>query len=79
MRQKVEEELGRLVAEGILEPVEFSEWAAPIVVVLKSDQKSVGICGDFRMTVNPVSKLDKYPIPKVEDLFASLEKGEDLH
>ena len=32
------------------------------------------ICGDFRLTVNPVSKLDRYPIPKVEDLFAKLSK-----
>ena len=27
------------------------------------------------MTVNPVSKLDSYPIPKIEDLFAMLAKG----
>ena len=55
--------------------MEFAEWAAPIVVVGKSDRRSVRICGDFRMTLNPVSKLDRYPIPKVEDLFASLKKG----
>ena len=33
------------------------------------------LCGDFRLTVNPVSKLNRYPIPKVEDLFATLEGG----
>ena len=27
------------------------------------------------MTVNPVSKLDRYPIPKPEDLFAKLANG----
>ena len=75
MRQKVEEELDRLVAEGTLEPIEYSDWAAPIVAVLKSDHKSVRVCGDFRMTVNPISKLNRYPIPKVEDLFAKLAKG----
>ena len=41
----------------------------------KKDCKSVRICGDFSVTVNPLSKLDRYPIPKVEDLFARLGKG----
>ena len=59
----------------MLEPVEVSEWAAPIVPVLKQDKRSVRICGDFRVTVNPVSKLDRYPIPKMADLFAKLSKG----
>ena len=62
-------------AEGIIEPLQFSEWASPIVPVVKSDKKSVRICGDFSLTVNRVSKLDKYPIPKIEDLFAQLSGG----
>ena len=75
LREKVEEELNRLVDEGTLEPVQFASWATPIVVVLKKDRSSVRICGDFKQTVNPVSKLDHYPIPRIEDLFASLSKG----
>ena len=71
-------EIQRLLDEGTLEPVESSEWAAPIVAVLKGDKTSIRICGDFRVTINPVSKLDRYPIPKVEDLFATLQKGETL-
>lgn len=74
-RGMVEAELQGLVAEGILEPVEFAEWASPIVPVLKRDKASVRICGDFKQTVNPVSRLDNYPIPHVEDLFASLVGG----
>ena len=70
------EELQQLTQEGILEPVEFASWAAPIVAVLKADKSSVTICGDFKRTVNPVSKLDKYPIPKMKDLFAKLAGGE---
>ena len=35
MRSKVEEEIDRLVSEGILEPVEYAEWAALVVAVLK--------------------------------------------
>ena len=45
------------MSEGILEPVAQTEWATSIVTVLKSD-KSVRICGDFRVTVNPVAKLE---------------------
>ena len=75
MRALVEQELDRLTKEGIIEPVQFAEWAAPIVPVLRSDKKSVRICGDFKLTINQASKLDRYPIPKVEDLFATLAGG----
>ena len=75
LRDRVDKELQRLQEEGTLEPVEFAEWGAPIVAVLKRDGNSIRICGDFSITVNPVSKLDRYPIPRVEDLFARLNKG----
>ncbi|KAK3709328.1 hypothetical protein QZH41_006929 [Actinostola sp. cb2023] len=74
MKEKIERELDRLVSEGILSPVEFSEWAAPIVPVLKPNG-SIRICGDYKCTVNQVSKLDNYPIPKTEDLLATLGGG----
>ena len=71
----VEKELDNLKAQGIIEPVAFSEWAAPIVPVLKADKTSVRICGDFKLTVNRVAKLDRYPIPKFYDLFSNLSGG----
>ena len=49
--------------------MEFAEWAAPIVPVVKSDKFSVHICGDFKLTVNKASKLDQYPIQRIEDLL----------
>lgn len=75
LRAKVDQELDQLVAEGILEPVQYAELAAPIVPVLKSDQ-SVRICGDFKQTVNKASSVDRYPLPKGEDLFATLSGGQ---
>ncbi|KAL9985219.1 hypothetical protein ACROYT_G007595, partial [Oculina patagonica] len=74
LKAKVEQELERLRSEGIISPVEFTEWAAPIVPVVKQDG-SVRICGDYKCTVNQVSKLDNYPIPKTEDLLATLGGG----
>ena len=60
--------LERLQKQGIIEPVQFSDWAAPTVPILKNDE-SVRICGDCKITINQV---DRYPIPTVDDLFASL-------
>ena len=70
-RAKVKDELECLVKEGILESVQFSEWAAPTVLVLKSDKSSIRICWDLHLTMNPVFKLNRYQIFKVEDLFAA--------
>ena len=75
LKTNVELELERLEREGIISPVEFSEWAAPIVPVTKPNG-TVRICGDYKLTVNQVSKLDNYPIPKTEDLLATLGGGE---
>ena len=74
LKEKVEEELKRLQREEIVQPVQFSDWAAPIVPVVKQDG-SVRICGDYRLTVNRASKLDSYPLPRVEDLFAAMAGG----
>lgn len=75
MRAKVEAELERLQQAGVIEPVEFSNWAAPIVPVVKEDG-GVRICGDYKLTINQASQLDTYPLPRVEDLFATLAGGQ---
>ena len=75
LRHAVELEMERLEKEGIVTPVQFADWAAPIVPVIKSDGKSVRICGDFKLTVNQASKSDRYPIPCINDLFATLAGG----
>ena len=74
LRGKVEAELDRLQRQGVIEPVQFADWAAPIVPVVKSDG-TIRICGDYKLTVNRVAKTDAYPLPRIEDIFASLSKG----
>ena len=74
LHPKVEAQLDKLEAAGIIRPVQFSQWAAPIVPVLKRDG-SIRICGDYKVTVNLAAKTDTYPLPKIEDLFASLSGG----
>jgi hypothetical protein len=57
MRPKVEKELEKLERDGIISKIEMSDWAFPIVPVLKKDG-SVRICGDFKVTVNQVLHLN---------------------
>ena len=45
-RNKVEQELERLEKMGRVEKVQFSEWASPIVPVMKQDG-TIRICGDY--------------------------------
>ena len=74
LRPKVEVELTRLEKDGILSKVEYSEWATPIVPVVKRNG-SVRVCGDFKVSVNPVLLAEQYPLPRIEDIFASLAGG----
>ena len=74
LKSAVESELDRLEKNRIIEKIEQSDWAAPIVVVPKAD-KSVRICGDYKVTVNQAVNLEQYPLPTVQDLFAALAGG----
>lgn len=56
LKAKVDQELERLEHANIIEPMQYSDWTAPIVPVLKRDE-SVRICSDHKVTVNRASKL----------------------
>ena len=62
---KVEAQLDKLEAAGIIKPVQFSQWTAPIVPVLKRDG-SIQICGDYKVTVNLQLKLTLIRYPKLK-------------
>ena len=74
LKSKVDVELDRLLRLGIIYPVEFSDWATPIVPVAKASG-DVRICADFKITLNPRVKVVHYPLPRVEELFAKLQGG----
>ncbi len=77
IRPKVEAELDNLEKMGILTKVEWSEWATPIVPVIKKGKAGdVRICGDFKVTINPALHAVQYPLPRIEDIFAPLSGGE---
>jgi len=62
------------VEDELIKPVKFSEWAAPVVPVVKPDG-SIRLCGDYKVTINQAAQTDTYPLPKIEDLFSFLSEG----
>lgn len=74
LRTGVEKELDRLVDLGILVPVKYSDYASPIVPVLKRDG-SIRLCADYSVTINKQLLVDKYPLPRHEELFIKLHGG----
>ncbi len=59
---------------GVLERVDHSDCAAQTITVPKPDGQ-VRICGDYKVTTNPVLDVDQYPLPRPEDLLATLAGG----
>ena len=58
----------------MLQKTPYSEWATPIVAVPKQEGH-LCLCRDYKVTVNPVLDVDQYPLPKLEDIFATLSGG----
>lgn len=75
LREQIEAEIDNLVQEGILVPVDHSEWATPIVPVIKANGK-VRLCGDFKTTLNKYLLVDEHPLPTTDEMFAVLNGGE---
>ncbi|XP_032997764.1 uncharacterized protein K02A2.6-like [Lacerta agilis] len=71
LKPKIEEELDRLVAQGVLEPVTSGSWETPIVTPVKPDG-SVRICGDYKCTLNRALQDHAYPVPIVSHVLANL-------
>ena len=61
-----------MLDHGIIEH-SSSDWASPLVIVRKKDS-SLRLCVDYRR-LNSHSKMDAYPIPRVDDLIDRVSRA----
>lgn len=71
LEEPVNEELDRLVKNGILTPVDFSEWAAPIVVARKAcdPRQTLIVAADASSIVIDGVLLQRAPDGQVKAVF----------
>ena len=67
LRQKIDEMVGEMLEKGIIQPSK-SPWASPVVLVSKKDG-CLRFCVDYRK-LNAVTKLDVFPLPRIDDSLA---------
>uniref|UniRef100_A0A914VZT6 RNA-directed DNA polymerase n=1 Tax=Plectus sambesii TaxID=2011161 RepID=A0A914VZT6_9BILA len=74
LKPTVEMEFNQLAELQVVSAVDYSEWAAPIVVALKPGGK-ICVCADFSTGLNKQLDLHQHPLPRTQDLLASLGKN----
>ena len=68
--RELKAQLQELLGKGFIRP-SASPWGAPILFVKKKDG-SFKMCIDYRQ-VNKVTVKNKYPLPRIDDLFDQLQ------
>jgi hypothetical protein len=73
--KELQMQLEELLKKGYIRP-SVSPWGAPVLFVKKKDG-TLRLCIDFRQ-LNKVTVKNKYPLPRIDDLFLSIEGCKDL-
>ncbi|XP_076049572.1 uncharacterized protein LOC143030304 [Oratosquilla oratoria] len=69
-KELVDIAIQELVENEVIEPVAYSDWALPIVPVLK-DSGKMRICADFKH-LNGQINIEKCPLPKLDEMLATV-------
>lgn len=72
-RKIIEEQVDEMLANGVIRK-SSSPWSSPVVLVKKRDGKW-RFCVDYRQ-MNKIIRLDKYPLPRIDDLLSYLSGAE---
>ena len=70
----LERQLDEWTKEGVIEPSR-SEWASPLVPVIKKASSKLRWCVDFR-ALNKVTKRDSFPLNSVETCLSQLSESD---
>ena len=75
IRDRVNDELCRLERGESWRKLILQIGHVQVAPIVKTNGK-IRICGDYRATVNTATKTDQYPIPRIEDIYSTLNGGQ---
>ena len=70
-------ELDKMLAAGIIEPVEESEWVSPMVVQEKKTKGEIRICVNMRK-LNDACLHDPFPTPFTDEVLDNVG-GQEMY
>ncbi|KAL7070485.1 hypothetical protein ACQ4LE_010395 [Meloidogyne hapla] len=71
VKDAIEKELNRLSEMGAIKPIEFANWAAPILAIKKANGKT-RVRMDYSTGLNNAIELDRHPLPKPSEIWAEI-------
>ena len=71
-REAITQQVQVMLKDGVIRPPK-SPWASRVVLVRKKNGK-LRFCVDYRK-LNNLTKKDVYPLPRIDDSLAALQKG----
>lgn len=71
LKDKVSTYLDKLEEQKVITPVESSEWASPIIVVMKKNGE-IRLVIDCKVSINKAIVPNTYPLPTSQDIFSNL-------
>ena len=75
-KEKVKDEIDKMLTSGIIEPVEESEWVSPMVVQENKTKGDIMICVDLRK-LNDASLHDPFPTPFTDEVLDNVGEQEN--
>ena len=76
-KEKVKDEIDKMLAADIIEPVEESEWVSPMVVQENKTKGEIKICVDLRK-LNDASLHDPFPTPFTDEFLDNVG-GQEIY
>lgn len=71
LRDRVADYLERLEEEKVITPIDTSQWASPIIIVIKKND-DIRLVIDCKVSLNKLLVPNTYPLPTAQHIFANL-------